>query len=322
VTASRTSRGALKRYRKGLKRWIRFWVLRVVLQPLAVLPLRPARRYGAAFGALAWCLMPGLRRRTLENLRAAFPEWPAARRNEVAAGVTRWIGTTGADVLHLGGPDHEALLESIQVRGLKHLPSDPGDRRGIVMVTGHLGNWELLGSWVASRGRPFRALYHSFHEKRLDGMVEVIRERAGVRGLAAGRSPLPAVRALRRGEVIGVLIDRVPRGRAVDCRFFGRECRTAPGAAWLAVTTGAPIIPVALFRRGGDGYLLDIREPLDPASGEWGSGDGAIAGLTRRLTSILEEQIREAPEQWPWFFDRWKIRTGEILGGRIDDDQP
>lgn len=234
----------------------------------------------------------------------------------MAAGVPRWIGSVGADFLHLGGKGHQALLDSIEVHGLEHLPSAAEEERGIVMVTGHFGNWELLGSWVASRGRPFRAFYHPFRERRLDMLVERIRRRAGIRGLAAGKSPLPAVRALRRGEVIGVLIDRVPRGNAVACSFFGRECRAAPGAAWLALTTQSPLVPVALFRRGG-GYILDIRPRLDPADGTWGSGDAALAALTRRVTTILEEQIREAPEQWPWFFDRWKIRHGGILGGEL-----
>lgn len=287
---------------KGLKRFLRFWSLRLVFLPLAVLPPRPARLLGSGLGEVAhWCL-PGLRRRARRHLRLAFPDWTEAQVRRVARAVPRWVGRTGADFLHLGARSRTALLARIAAEGREHWEAAASSGRGIVAVTGHFGNWELLGAWLATLGREVTVLYHPFPEGRLDRFVVAQRSRAGVRGLPAERRGAAAIRALRRGGVLGILIDRVPRGTGVADRFFGRECRTAEGPARLALASGAWILPVML-REGRGGYVARFEPPLEVR------GEADVEAVSRRLTGILEGWIRESPEQWPWFEDRWKIRS-------------
>ncbi len=312
---------------KALKRLLRYALLSVVLHPLRMWPLRSGLRAGELYGELAWMLAPGLRRRTLRNLAAAFPDWPEPRRVRTARAVFRWVGRTGCEFLHLGGPDQAGLLARIRVEGGDFWTEAVSAGRGVVLVTGHLGNWELLGAWVATLGQPFAVLYHPFEEERLDRLVRSRRERAGVSGIPAERAARPVLRILRRGGVIGILTDRVPRGPAVACRFFGMECRTTAGPAWFAVRSGAALLPVSLIREPGGGFRLRFERPLRPQRlrpeeirhGEREREEAVVAALTRRLTWILEEQIREAPEQWPWFHHRWKIRPGAPLGGSLVD---
>lgn len=295
-----------------LRRFLRYQILRGFFSPLRFLPRPWARAWGAACGLAAWWLLPDLRRRSLRHLTQAFPEWNESARRKTARQVPSWIGRTGADFLRTGGADHERVLSRVAVEGLEHWQAALAMGRGIVAVTGHLGNWELLGSWIATLGRPVWVLYHPFREERLDRRVRDLRERGGVRLLPAPRSGLRGFRALRRGEVVGILIDRVPRGSAVACRFFGRECRATPGAAWFAVRSGAPILPVAMWHEAGGGYRVRFETPLCPAEGA-PSAQASVIHLTRRMTAVLEEQIRRVPEQWPWFYDRWKIRPGDVL---------
>jgi KDO2-lipid IV(A) lauroyltransferase len=293
--------------RKSFKRILRFCALAIVFLPLQWLPLFAARRLGSFYGTLAWWVLPDLRRRSLRHLALAFPEWPERRRHDIARRVPLWIGRVGTDFLHLGGRDHERLLSSIRTEGLANWSQARAGGRGIVVVTAHLGNWELLGACLATLGRPVSVLYHPFREERLDRLVRRRRQRAGLRTLAAGRSAVASLRALRRGEVLGLLADGVPRGPAVTCRFFGRECRAAPGAAWFALHGGAALVPASLVLEDG-GYRLRIRPALpEPDAGA--PVEERTAAWTRSIATALEDQIREAPDQWPWFYNRWKIRS-------------
>lgn len=249
--------------------------------------------------------MPRLRRRTRSHLQSAFPDWPATRREEIARGVTPWIGRTGADFLQLGRGARGTLLRDLRIEGLEHWRDAASAGAGIVATTGHFGHWELLGAWFATLGPTVTVLYHPFPEERLARLVRSIRERAGVEALSAEGNLGSALRALRRGGVLGVVIDRPPRGGGIEDWFYGRPCRTAPGAARIAWLAGAPLLPAALWSER-DRYRVSLRAPL------WVRAEEEVADITRRLTGILEEQIRVAPEQWPWFENRWKVRPEPI----------
>lgn len=304
-----------------LRRFLRFWLLRIVLLPVAVLPPRAARVVGEACGVIAWTLLRRVRRRTACNLRLAFPTATGPWIGRTTRGVFRWVGRAGADFLHLGCLASSART-TIEVEGLAHWEAAQAYGRGVVLVTGHLGNWEVLGAWLAALaerslgGMQVWVIYHRFREERLDRFVRGRRERAGVRGIPADGTSLRALRVLRRGEILGILIDLVPRGESVTCIFFGRECRTAPGPARLALAAGAPIVPACLVYRQGR-MRVRFEAAIDPAEIPAGDDSTAAVGeITQRLAGVLEGWVRESPEQWPWFHDRWKVR-GSGSGGVV-----
>ena len=290
------------------RRFLRFWLLRIVLLPLVVLPARAARIVGETCGVLAWMLLPHLRRCSARNLRLAFPAATDPWIGRTSRGVFRWVGRAGADFLHLDRIG-AAAVATIEIEGRAHWDAARACGRGVILATGHLGNWEVLGAWLAALGMPVWVIYHPFREERLERFVRGRRERAGVRGIPADGTSLRAWRALRRGEILGILIDLVPRGESVTCIFFGRECRAAPGPARLALAAGAPIVPACLVYRRGR-MRVRFEPAIDPAKIPTGADPTAAVGeITQRLARVLEDWIRESPEQWPWFHDRWKMRA-------------
>lgn len=270
---------------------------------------------GEACGEVAWILLPRLRRRTARNLLLAFPAATGPWIGRTMRGVFRWVGRAGADFLHLGRIGSSALA-SIEIEGSAHWDAARACGRGVVLATGHLGNWEVLGAWLAALGMPVWVIYHPFREQRLDRFVRGRRERAGVCGIPADGTSLRALRVLQRGGILGILIDLVPRGESVTCIFFGRECRAAPGPARLALAAGAPIVPACLVYRQGR-MRVRFEAAIDPAEIPAGAEPAAVVGeITQRLARVLEDWIRESPEQWPWFYDRWKVR-GSGPGGVV-----
>lgn len=226
------------------------------------------------------------------------------------------MGRAGADFLHLGRIGSPALA-TIEIEGRAHWDAAWACGRGVVLATGHLGNWEALGAWLAALGMPVWVIYHPFREERLDRFVRGRRERAGVRGIPADGTSLRALRVLRRGEILGILIDLVPRGESVTCIFFGRECRAAPGPARLALAAGAPIVPACLVYRQGR-MRVRFEAAIDPAEISAGADStAAVREITQRLARVMEDWIRESPEQWPWFHDRWKVRGSSPRGAVV-----
>ncbi|MCC7140669.1 MAG: lysophospholipid acyltransferase family protein [Candidatus Eisenbacteria bacterium] len=307
------------RSRKRILRALRFRALSFLFQPLARGPVAVSRWFARRFGDLAWCMLRRHRARAEAHLAAAFPERDLAWRRGVTRQVFRWIAGAGVSFLRLDRIDLAATVRGLEVEGEEHWRAAVASGRGIVLVTGHFGNWELLGGvlayWLATSPRPecrMHVLYRTVEPPGLDRAIGELRRAVGVVPLPVEQGLGPAVRALRRGNVVGLLIDRVPRGTAVSGRFFGVRCRQAAGAARLALAGDAWLLPAALWTDADGRYRVRFLRPeLAERDGE---RHDAVVRATRRMNEALERMIRSAPEQWPWFENRWKDRPGETWG--------
>lgn len=295
--------------RKRVKRALRAFGLWPWLLPLGLLPRPLARRLGAFYGDLARRLLGRERRRAERHLTLALPELPEPERARILRESFRSIGWLAVDFLWIARGRGAALLEGIAVEGIEHLEATERSGRGTLLVTAHFGNWELLAVFLARRGRRLHVLYHPFDEVRLDRFVRRARERAGVHPIAADR-PRPALAALRAGELVGVLVDRRPHDAGVADTFFARPCRTATGVARLGLRTGALVLCAGLWEDPASGYRIRFWPPRDLSEVPAGAGDEAdrVAAVCRWATARVEEMVRVAPERWPWFYDRWKVR--------------
>ncbi|MEZ4651797.1 MAG: hypothetical protein R3E97_23970 [Candidatus Eisenbacteria bacterium] len=301
-----------KRWKRQTRRALRFVLLAPLLLPLGYLPRSLARRIGAAYGHVARVSLPREVRRAERHLTIAFPDASPAERTRLLRETFVSIGLLAVDFLRIGRGKGEDLLRGLEVEGLEHLEASERSGRGTILVTAHFGNWELLAVYLARRGRTLHVLYHPFEEKRLERFVRRVRDRAGIRSVSADR-PGPALRALRQGELVGVLVDRIPHG-GVRCDFFGRECRTAEGAARLGLRTGALVLCAALWEDDSARYRARFWPPMELAElpklpkGEEGPEGAEVERLSRHFTRWTEELVRMAPTRWPWFYDRWKVR--------------
>jgi len=290
------------------------WTL---LRLLGALPRGMGRRAGAALGVVAWWVLPNLRRTGMRNLELAYPEMPAADRTRLLRQLYRYLGWQLGEFCQMRRYTRENTRELIRYEGLENYLAARDRGQGVLIVTGHLGGWELSSFWHSLMGYPMAMVIRRLDNARVDRLVNDIRCMHGNRVLHKDDFARGLLAAMRHGETVGILMDtNMTPPQGVFVPFFGVMACTASGLARVALRTGAAVLPGFLVWDAGEGkYVLQFgREIPVVASGD---DERDIVENTARFTGAIEEFIRRYPEQWLWIHRRWKTRPeGE---GRCTD---
>ncbi len=294
--------------RKRIKRFIRYLVVRAAAWVVGWMPLRLARGLGRGFGALVFRLAGGERRKALASLALAFPDKDPAWRAAVVRGSFRHLGECAFELCGYRRIDGD-------IEGYVRVPDADrsvldravGRGRGVVFVSGHVGNFELLARRFALAGYACATIAKAPTDDRTRRMVERFRSSGNLTTLwrgdpGAGKSML---RQLRRGGILGMLIDQDTDVQGVFVDFFGVPAFTPRAAADLALHTGAGVIVSFVHRRPDGGHLVSVREMAVQPTGDHERDAWALTG---DLTRAIEAEIRAAPHEWVWMHQRWKTR--------------
>ena len=289
-----------------------------------LVPRSWALAFGAGIGQLGWWL--GLRRAlVLSNLRQALPEASEAARRRIAARAARNFGRTSCEFLRFAGRDRERVSELVQLEGLELLRTVLAEGRGALLVSAHLGAWALYVTALAAAGIPAALLVGVQHNRRVDELILGI-PGDSVRFISKGKgSPRQLLQALREGRVIVMVADHYSSDQQVLAPFLGREAYTLPLPGALVARYGLELFRMLGQRVGGGRHQLRIERVALPSvrtglareqrAGEEGAESAASEELrlcvARRMNESLGEAVRELPEQYFWYHDRWKRRVYE-----------
>jgi KDO2-lipid IV(A) lauroyltransferase len=299
------------------KRVLFYAAVRILRVLASLLPRRVALSAFAAIGAAVGRLDRAAARRSRAHLATAFGhETPAAERERILRGMFRALGRNLVDLLRTRPLGRDA----VRLEGLEHLERAFRRGRGVVALSGHLGNWEILGAVLAARGYPLRVIAARLFDPRSDRLLNEWRSEHGVRvhDRDAGLAPLLA--ALRRAEVVGALVDQDAPGRGIVADFFGRPARTAIAPFVLARRTGAALVPAFVHLDAEGRHRIVLRPEIVPAENLRGAS--RLRDLVRRWNAVLEAEIRAHPEQWVWFHRRWKSQPVPIADCRESSKEP
>lgn len=247
------------------------------------------------------------RDRTLANLSRVYAG-SMSEREIWALGerVYSTLARSAADVARMPVMSGDDLDRLVDARGFEKLSEAHAAGRGVICVTGHIGNWEILGAYCVHRGYPLSVLARTVYDRRLDRLLVSIRESAGIENIPKDAHPRRLVNALRRGGILGILMDQDTKVSGVFADFLGRPAYTPLGPASLALATGAPIVPIAAFWDERRGYIIEVRDPIETV--RTGDRDADLLAVTQRLNDELGSFILSHPEQWVWMHDRWKTK--------------
>lgn len=278
--------------------------VRLVETAAGLLPRRAAEAVGMALGRMA-CRPLGIRRGTVEaQIGLAFPDRPSAWVEDTARACYRHFGREFLALARLARIDPDDLVARTanpgEVRRVWRAAVPEGE--GGIMVTGHLGNWELAGALVAALELPVAAVVKRQRNARFDRRLQGLRDRLGVEPVYMAEAARRLPGALEEGKLVALAADQDAGTRGVFVPFLGRPASTFRGPARLALRHDVPLVFGALVRHG-DGYRAVI-SPVEPPS----RGAGAERELTRRWVARFEEEIRRLPDQYFWFHRRWKTR--------------
>lgn len=265
-----------------------------------------ADRLGGNLGGLLWALGRHRRRVALANLRHAFPGLGDTACRRLGAASAGHLGRSLVDLVRSGRWDPARLAAAVEWRNPERLEAALAAGRGVIVATAHLGAWELAALALGARlGESFLVVARRLDNPLLDRELNRLRTRFGGRVVDARGAARAALRQLRSGGAVGLLVDqRVLRVHAVEVPFFGRPARSSPLAARLADRSEALLLPMVCRREGPERCSLEWLEPIDVRS--LAPAERAVVPLTARLTAVVEARIRRHPEQWLWLHDRWR----------------
>jgi len=178
--------------------------------------------------------------------------------------------------------------------------------RGVIVVTGHFGSWELLGASTAAQGIPVDFIVGEQTNSLVDGFINGLRESAGIGIIPKGITVRGVFKSLRKNRVAAILSDQDARGAGIFVDFFGIPSSTYPGAAQFAQKTGCPMIFCSIVRRGDETHDARFLPAMhaDPGADR----DSEVRRLTAAFTKELESAIRKDPDHYFWAHRRWKTK--------------
>lgn len=246
----------------------------------------------------------------MANLEIAFPDSPPMVRDAMAAAMFKTLGRNAFDFLNLKNASPEKLASFVDgVQGMECFEKAAALGRGVIVITGHIGCWELMPAYFVSLGHSVTVVARKMKVDKLNEELVGIRRSFGVTTVDRDSSPREMIRPLKRGEILGVLIDQHTSVGGAYVPFFGKPAFTPTGVAKLACLLGSPIVPMADFL-GRDGKhtirVLPAIFPPDDVSNK----EVVVERLTTECSLAVEQLIRIDPKQWVWFHHRWREPEG------------
>jgi Kdo2-lipid IVA lauroyltransferase/acyltransferase len=301
------------------------WLTRQLVQSLhrvarwapdrAILPL------GTALGTLCYAALPRYREVARSNLRLAFGEsWSSAQIERAVRSCFQHHGRTLVEFLRMPYWGSAQIVQRVEERGLERLEAALSEGRGAIIASAHYGNWELAAARIAHAGFPVNVVTRDADDAGVNALLNGVRRAAGYAVIPRAEATRGVLSCLRRNEVVAILMDQNPLQGYVPVDFFGHPAPTATGPAILARRTGARLLP-AFIRRYKDGtHMGEVMPPVEWEATEDPERDVRV--ITQRLTHAIEAWVREEPEQWLWFHNRWKQRDPEPLAVQASAAQP
>jgi KDO2-lipid IV(A) lauroyltransferase len=282
-----------------------YYAMRATIGALRALPWDAAGKIGERLGALGYKPL-GIRKRVVEKqIAAAFPELDDVAVVRLARESYRHLGRTFIETALLDSLGKRGLLELVEsVDGWDIVEEVMSRGKGAVLVTGHIGNWELAGAYVAARGVPLDAIVRGMANPLFDAYINQSREAVGMTVVHDSEAVKRTPRSLRAGRAVAFVADQGVLGLASTfVPFFGRPAKTPRGAAVFALRFEVPVIFVVALRQPNGRYRIVVERIEARRSGDM---DRDVDAIVTTFTQHLEKWVRAVPAQYFWQHRRWR----------------
>ena len=285
-----------------------YWLVVAVARTLGRLPRALARLLASLIAIAVYWALGRLRRVGIRNLEFALPALSAAERDRILYGVYRHLGWQLVEFCRMTRYTPQNTANWLRTEGLDRFLAAQARGKGVLIVTGHLGAWELSSFYHSLMGHPMGMVIRRLDNRRLDDFVNGIRCLHGNRVLHKDDFARGLLTAMRTGETVGILMDtNMTPPQGIFVQFFGREACTASGLARVALKTGAAVLPgFMLWEPDEKKYVLHFGPEIQFQ--RTNNPESDIQAATQQCAAATEDWIRRYPDQWLWIHRRWKTR--------------
>ena len=289
-------------------------LFRIAVKVLGPLPPGAAASFGGALARAYVQLNPSRRRVLIGNLRQAFPEKSPAELERLARDSMRSFGATFMDFLEISRLDEQRIRARVRIVGRDHYDQARALHRGVLLMSAHIGGWELGAMLAGILGEPIAPVIRPLDNPLLEQELLRLRTRFGNRLIGKRAAARDILKALRDDEVVAILIDQnVVAREGVFVPFFGRLAATSPALARFQLKTGAPVVPVFVWPEAGGRYRVEMEPAIlaDEFREDGVDHEETVRRATARYTAVTEAAIRRDPAAWLWMHNRWRTRPGD-----------
>lgn len=277
---------------------------------LCRLPEKHGRFFATATGLVAWQAWRSERRRIencIDRIYFRMHRQPPQPIREIVRRAFIHFSLVAYELLRYPVLNSSVLEERVVFHGRDLLMRELQKGWGVILVLPHIGNWEILGAAIAQAGYPLNSFYLSQKEDEIGGLLDHFRNYSDIILHDRDRGGIKALRALRNGEFLGMIGDQDGSRNGVYMNFLGHWVSMPAGPANWSLKTGACVVPLYSLRRGNS-HVFDatILEPVTEDSGN--SYNERVISRTRAITTWMEDLILRHPDQYLWFYDRFKPR--------------
>jgi KDO2-lipid IV(A) lauroyltransferase len=249
------------------------------------------------------------RDRALGNLRRSFPDMPQKQREQMARRSMQQLVMLGVDVIFTTRLVHiDTWTRYVRLRNFHDVLKLLTDKnRGLIMLTGHYGNWEILGYVLATLGFETTSIARPLDNPYVNDWLLGVRERKGQRIVDKKGATSDITTLLEQGGTVGFIADQNAGSKGIFVDFFGRKASTYKSIGLLAMEYDVPVV-IGYARRVNDQFLFDVgvQDVIFPE--EWKAQDDPLRYITQRYTKGIEDFVRDDPGQYLWVHRRWKTR--------------
>ena len=281
--------------------------VRLLITLLSRVPFKVAMRIALYLISPLTTLFPIRKKVVMENLRRAFPAASDARLKRILKESYVNLFLNVVEFIHLPKLTPNSLSERItEIEGEEYFDEVGGGKRAFLILTAHIGNWELMGAYFCGRGVPLCVLAKPLHNPYVNRFVNKVRATKGFEVISTREASATkrVLRTLRTGRGVAFLADQDARKAGIFINFFGKPASTFTGPALFSIRTGLPLLPVFGIRTGLTTHKLIFLPPIYPPEKE--DRDAAIHEVTERHIRLLEDLLQRYPGQYFWFHRRWK----------------
>jgi len=288
---------------------------------IASIPHKRIASIGRVLGMLMYGIDVRHRRIVRRNLKFVYPEWSTERVKRKSKRIFQNLGITILEICQMICFSRDDIINKVKIRGEEHLLNAMHNNKGVILISAHLGNWEIVPLfWPLYFNTPNTIVARKIRNKIINRWIYGLRTRFGSRVIYKDVALPEMTRTLRQGKILGILIDQGMKSSiGVKIRFFNKFVTATPVAALLAMRCKSPVLPIFCTRNDDGTFTITIEPPLVLKRTDDLSAD--LKTNTQIMTDAIEKMVRKYPEQWFWVHKRWRKYYPHLYPEDVDRRQ-